>query len=262
MNILTENINKEIKGYVHGPPAHEQSLLRPREVIAMSQNPEVNTTPFPLDAEGYPSRKGRYNAAEKAAARAYIEQLLTHNPTARLAQIRDSLMKKYNLATATTYLWLRQWNISGTARKAGSAGKQQARSQSHLGQGNSHDRDVVPDHNPGIQPLPRTKGRCRPQRLDLSGQTFQHLTVERLLGRNDLRQRVWLCRCVCGQRVQRTTSNVRHSVSCGCLHRRRKHEPTREEPSQAPGQVACDVPAGSISNCTQFSSSPPLRSHT
>ncbi len=66
--------------------------------------------------------------------------------------------------------------------------------------------------------MPRAKG---PPARNLAGATFNFLTVLEPAGHNDTGQRLWLCQCVCGARVTRTSSNLPKSISCGCKHRRK-----------------------------------------
>lgn len=57
---------------------------------------------------------------------------------------------------------------------------------------------------------------------NLIGQQFKHLTVVKLLGRQN-RKCFWECVCVCGKTTQSTTGDLRNGrrASCGC--RRPKH---------------------------------------
>jgi hypothetical protein len=53
---------------------------------------------------------------------------------------------------------------------------------------------------------------------DLIGQRFGRLTVIERAG-SQIRKRLWLCRCDCGEQTKCTTGNLRsgQSQSCGCL---------------------------------------------
>lgn len=55
--------------------------------------------------------------------------------------------------------------------------------------------------------------------VDISGQRYGRLQVERLEGLNSSRAYVWSCLCDCGNRVIVAGSKLRfgHSKSCGCL---------------------------------------------
>lgn len=56
---------------------------------------------------------------------------------------------------------------------------------------------------------------------DLTGKTFNRLTVLQQNGRNKSRSILWLCRCECGNVVSTTSNNLRtgHTKSCGCLQK-------------------------------------------
>ena len=58
-------------------------------------------------------------------------------------------------------------------------------------------------------------------RIDLTGQKFGKLTVEKLIGKNG-RNIIWECRCECGNIVKVDRGNLRngHTKSCGCLKHR------------------------------------------
>jgi hypothetical protein len=55
---------------------------------------------------------------------------------------------------------------------------------------------------------------------DLINQKFSNLTVIRLLPERRWHDRVWLCRCDCGNYRKVTTGalKAKHTTSCGCMH--------------------------------------------
>ena len=55
---------------------------------------------------------------------------------------------------------------------------------------------------------------------DLTNQVFGRLTVRGLIGRTKQGNAIWLCHCLCGQRVDVPAGNLRsgNTSSCGCLH--------------------------------------------
>lgn len=55
---------------------------------------------------------------------------------------------------------------------------------------------------------------------DLKGQVFGRLTVVEYRGLDRHGQRVWLCRCICGNETIRPGAVLKHgnTKSCGCLH--------------------------------------------
>ncbi len=57
--------------------------------------------------------------------------------------------------------------------------------------------------------------------LDLTGQKYGRLTCLFTIGaRSDQGTRIWVCRCDCGNTIERTTRQLRDRGvrSCGCLH--------------------------------------------
>lgn len=54
--------------------------------------------------------------------------------------------------------------------------------------------------------------------VDLAGQTFGYLTAIEFVGLNNVKSSVWKFRCVCGNEVVRTGSQVKNGAirSCGC----------------------------------------------
>ncbi len=57
--------------------------------------------------------------------------------------------------------------------------------------------------------------------IDLTGQTFNRLTVLMRVGIGKDRAAVWLCQCTCGNTKEATTARLRggYVKSCGCLSR-------------------------------------------
>jgi len=57
--------------------------------------------------------------------------------------------------------------------------------------------------------------------IDLTGQRFGRLTVQKIAGRNNQGGIVWSCVCDCGNVVKVTTGclNNGHTTSCGCYRR-------------------------------------------
>jgi len=58
------------------------------------------------------------------------------------------------------------------------------------------------------------------QVIDLTGQTFNRLTVIKRVGSNKANgNALWLCRCVCGNKINADSYALRHgkTKSCGCL---------------------------------------------
>jgi hypothetical protein len=53
-----------------------------------------------------------------------------------------------------------------------------------------------------------------PNQVDLTGQTFGSLTVIERAGRNKWGQRLWRCRCLCGQECFITASELRRKKCC------------------------------------------------
>lgn len=58
-----------------------------------------------------------------------------------------------------------------------------------------------------------------PRLIDLSGKVFGRLTVIREDGRDKHGQKLWLCKCECGNETHVRTGNLRSggTSSCGCL---------------------------------------------
>lgn len=67
-------------------------------------------------------------------------------------------------------------------------------------------------------------------RFDLTGQAFGLLQVVSWEGANKNGERLWLCRCECGNSTIATTSHLKqgHAMSCGCL-REKRHDLTGME---------------------------------
>lgn len=57
--------------------------------------------------------------------------------------------------------------------------------------------------------------------IDLTGQKYGRLTVEKLIGKNEQGKYIWLCKCDCGNEKIAQTSYLRsgHTMSCGCYHK-------------------------------------------
>lgn len=55
--------------------------------------------------------------------------------------------------------------------------------------------------------------------INLSGKTFGKLSVIRLLPLRKNKDRIWFCRCVCGNKAEVSTESLRshHTQSCGCF---------------------------------------------
>ncbi len=76
-------------------------------------------------------------------------------------------------------------------------------------------------------------------RIDLTGESFGSLTV---IGRTDSRREhgsvfgYWLCRCVCGETSEFTTSNLRSGArtTCGCRTNRPRSGPTTHGKTGSP----------------------------
>ena len=59
------------------------------------------------------------------------------------------------------------------------------------------------------------------QRVDLTWQRFGRLVAIRDVGQTKAGDRIWLCRCDCGNKTRVAAGNLRtgHTRSCGCLKR-------------------------------------------
>jgi hypothetical protein len=82
---------------------------------------------------------------------------------------------------------------------------------------------------------------------NLVGTTINHLTVEAPASpsHNQFGHKLWRCRCTCGRTVERTTSNVLRSFSCGCTNRRGRYPrkpPRQSAPPATPAPVPVSVP--------------------
>lgn len=57
-----------------------------------------------------------------------------------------------------------------------------------------------------------------PRTIDITGQTFNRLTVICADGRNNDGKRLWRCRCICGNETLATAYQLKssHKKSCGC----------------------------------------------
>ena len=64
------------------------------------------------------------------------------------------------------------------------------------------------------------------KQLDLTGMKFGRLTCEKVVGRSKFRQKLWLCRCNCGNETIVLSDNLRrnNTQSCGCLQKERAKE--------------------------------------
>jgi hypothetical protein len=56
------------------------------------------------------------------------------------------------------------------------------------------------------------------KKVEMTGRTFDRLTVEREAGRDNFGRVKWACRCVCGNKCTVCGFNLRsrHTTSCGC----------------------------------------------
>jgi hypothetical protein len=57
--------------------------------------------------------------------------------------------------------------------------------------------------------------------LDLTGQRFGKLTVDKICGRNKRGVLIRLCRCDCGNYTKLTLGEIRGNISCGCTRKRK-----------------------------------------
>lgn len=75
--------------------------------------------------------------------------------------------------------------------------------------------------------------------LDLTGHKYGRLTVQSFIGRLHCRGFLWLCHCVCGNRVEATTASLRagNTQSCGCILKE-IHAARRVEKPWTPGEIA------------------------
>ncbi len=78
--------------------------------------------------------------------------------------------------------------------------------------------------------------------LKLIGAKYRFLTVVAPAGRNEQSHRLWELECICGKRVTRTTSNLKCSISCGCIHRKKIED--RERYAEDPPIVIPDQTFG------------------
>lgn len=62
--------------------------------------------------------------------------------------------------------------------------------------------------------------------VDISGQTFNHLTVLRREGKDSTGKTTWLCQCICGNNTVVSGLNLKsgNTMSCGCLRHRENAE--------------------------------------
>jgi len=70
------------------------------------------------------------------------------------------------------------------------------------------------------------------RRLELTGQTFGHLRVERLTGSDAAGKSVWQCLCTCGKRTEVRSTSLKRGLtkSCGCAQ-----NPTKDRFCETPG---------------------------
>jgi hypothetical protein len=61
------------------------------------------------------------------------------------------------------------------------------------------------------------------QKQNLVGRVFENLTVLQENGRNKYKNVLWLCKCICGNETNATTTDLkgRHKISCGCKQYRK-----------------------------------------
>lgn len=59
-------------------------------------------------------------------------------------------------------------------------------------------------------------------KIDLTGQTFNNLTVIRKADEQDGQKTMWICRCICGTETKASTTEIKsgHKKSCGCRKRK------------------------------------------
>lgn len=59
-------------------------------------------------------------------------------------------------------------------------------------------------------------------KIDLTGQTFNNLTVIRKADEQDGQKTLWVCRCICGTETKASTTELKsgHKKSCGCRKRK------------------------------------------
>ena len=72
--------------------------------------------------------------------------------------------------------------------------------------------------------------------IDLVGQVFGRLTVDRFFGKNERLNHLWLCKCTCGKEKVVSASQLRSggTKSCGCRQEEIKH---KEKKIDLTGQV-------------------------
>jgi len=60
--------------------------------------------------------------------------------------------------------------------------------------------------------------------IDLAGQEFNRLTVNKYVSTNKYGQSMWLCRCECGKEIVVMSSNLKNGAvkSCGCLRNEKR----------------------------------------